>query len=161
MFPKIPLGDEEVDVVALNYHDCIDRHMFWFQDGIRSLEGKFSGKTVSLIDAANSQRDPAFWPVKIAADGEYVIELRRWPVELDRPIHADLPSGELVYGAKSHRSQAGRGFPAVNANLTIGDQQLTTTVNEQAKAAVFHTKLTAGSHRLSAKFSVAAASSTI
>lgn len=32
--PEIPLGDEAVDTVALNYHDCIDRHMFWFQDGI-------------------------------------------------------------------------------------------------------------------------------
>lgn len=150
--PEIPLGHDATDTVALNYHDCIDRHMFWFQDGIRSLKGKFSGKTVSLIDAADSPRKSAFWPVKVVADGEYAIELRRWPVELDRPIHASLPSGELVYGAKSHRSQAGNGFPAAIANLTIGTRQLTTNINEQTKAAVFKTKLATGSYRLSANF---------
>ena len=40
----------------------------------------------------------------------------------------------------------------VNEDLTIGDGQLTKTVNEETKAAVFKTKRSAGSYRLSAKF---------
>jgi len=153
--PEIPLGAEGIGTVAFNYHDCIDRHHFWFQDGIRSLiRGRFRGKPVSMIDSPerSSKRPVAFWPVKVVTPGEYAIELRRWPVELDRPIHSELPAGAPVYGAKSHRSKQGVGFPAVKATLTIGDQCLTTSVDKSTQAAVFHTSLDAGAHRLSAKF---------
>ena len=127
--PEIPLGDDVAGIVALNYHDCIDRHFFWFQNGIRSLDSSRSRKNrVSMIVAAKDKRPPAFWPVNVVASGKFVIELRRWPIELDHPIRADLPAGDLVYGEKSHRSQPGLGFPAVKANLTIGDRQFSTGV---------------------------------
>jgi hypothetical protein len=92
------------------------------------------------------------WVASSERQWQYRIELRRWPVELDHPITADLPPGDLVYNEKSHRSTPGTGFPAVRAVLTIDDRQLTATVNEQTKAAIVQTELLAGSHRISAKF---------
>ena len=77
---EIPLGHAQASSVALNYHDCIGRQKFWFQDGIRNLRGK--------IDPPKSKRGRAFWPVNVVAGGEYTIELRRWPRELDAAIHA-------------------------------------------------------------------------
>ena len=142
--PRIPLTAPGGKTVALNYHDCIGRHSGWFQNEMRQIKKR--------IDPPGSKRAPAFWPVDAVTGGEYRIELRRWPVELDRPIHADIPPGAPVYNEASHRSHPGQGFPAVKAVLTIGDQQLTTSVNEQTKAAVFQARLTAGSHRISAKF---------
>ena len=104
------------------------------------------------IDPPRSNRRDAFWPVEVVTGGKYQIELRRWPGEIDHPIHADLPPGGAVYGGKSHRSTPGSGFPAVKASLSIGDQQLTASVDEETKAAVFQTKLSAGPHRIAAKF---------
>ncbi|MCF7848672.1 MAG: sulfatase-like hydrolase/transferase [Kiritimatiellales bacterium] len=140
----IPLTEPGARTVALNYHDCMDRHFFWHQSDIRTIE--------KWIDKPSSDRTPAYWPVRVGKDGEYRIELRRWPVELDRPIHADIPPGAKVYGRNANRTRHGIGFPAIKANLAIGDQLLTTSVDKQTKAAVFQTKLTAGSYRLSARF---------
>jgi hypothetical protein len=44
------------------------------------------------------------------------------------------------------------GFAAVEARLTIDGQELITSVDAQTKAAVFQARLTAGPHRISAKF---------
>ena len=150
--PEIPLGDVAVGTVTLNYHDCIGRHMFWFQDGIRSLRANFGGRTKSLIDAADSQRSRAFWPVNAITDGEYTIELRRFPRESDARIRADIPPGDLVFGHPSHRSKKGIGFPATEAQLWIGNTKQSVTVTEEATAATFRTKLAKGSHRISAQF---------
>lgn len=141
---EIPLGDARAPRVALTYHDCIRRHMFWFQDGIRNIKNK--------IDPPASKRRRAFWPVNVVADGKYTIELRRWPVEIDRPIHSDVPPAAQVYGRNAYRTRPGIGFPAVKASLSIGDQNLTAPVDERTKAVIFKATLTTGSHRLSAKF---------
>lgn len=141
--PIIPLTAPGPKTVALNYHECIGRHDGWFQDEMRRIAKR--------IDPPQSKR-AAFWPVEAVTGGEYRIELRRWPLEIDHPIHADLPPGAPVYGGKVQRSTPGSGFPAVKANLSIGDQQLTASVDQKTKAAVFHAKLPAGQHRISAKF---------
>jgi arylsulfatase B len=141
--PMIPLAAPDQKTVALNYHDCVNRHPFWFQNDIRRI--------AKHIDPPKNKR-AAFWPVEVVAEGEYSIELRRWPVEIDHPIHADLPPGAPVYGGKAHRSTPGAGFPAIKATLSVGDQQLTAPVDRDAKAVVFKTRLPAGAHRISAKF---------
>ena len=142
--PRIPLTAPGARTVALNYHDCIGRHFGWFQNEMRQIKKR--------IDKPGSKRPAAFWPVTATEDGEYRLEARRWPVELDRPIHADLPPGAPVYGKSAQRTTPGMGFPAVKAVLTIGDQRMTIGVDESTKAAVFQTNLGVGSHRLSATF---------
>jgi len=141
---EIPLGHPRAPAVALNYHDCIGRHKFWFQNDIRNIKTK--------IAPPGSKRPRAFWPVQVVAEGEYTIELRRWPKELDAAIHADVPPGAKVYGRPAHRSTPGVGFPAVKAYLTIGGQRLTQTVSKDDAGVTFRVKLSKGSHRLSATF---------
>jgi arylsulfatase B len=142
--PRIPLTAPGKKTVALNYHDCIGRHFGWFQNEMRQITKR--------IDKPQSQRAPAFWPVNAVTGSEYRFELRRWPMEVDHPIHGDIAPGGMVYGEKAHRSVPGMGFAAVKACLTIDGRQLTASVDKQTKAAAFQVKLTAGSHRISAKF---------
>ena len=141
---EIPLGDPAVSWVALSYHDCIGRHMFWFQNGIRGIDDK--------IDASNSKRRPAFWPVYVNTDGDYTVELRRWPRVIDAAIHADVPAGEKVYGRPTFRTTPGTGFPAAWARLSIGEQHVTKAVKENDAGVTFRVKLPQGSQRLSARF---------
>jgi len=141
---EIPLGHAQAPSVALNYHDCVGRHAFWFQDDIRRITDK--------IDPPHAKRPPAFWPVNVVATGEYTVELRRWPKELNAAIHANIPPGEKVYGRPAHRSTPGEGFPATKAVLTIGRQQLTKTVGKDDTGVTFRVQLPKGSQRLSAKF---------
>jgi arylsulfatase A-like enzyme len=141
---EIPLGDPRAKSVALNYHDCMARHMFWYQDGIR--------RTGTKIVAQGAKRPAAFWPVNVVADGEYTVELRRWPKELGAAIHADVPPGEPVYGRAAQRTTPGVGFPAVEAILDIGKQRLTEAVSEDDAGVTFRVKLAKGSQRLSARF---------
>ena len=116
------------------------------------LKGNFGGTTASLIDATDSQRPLAFWPVHVTVDGEYTIELRRYPRELDAAISADIPPGEPVYGERAHRSQKGIGFPVSEGHLLIGDQNQSVEVAKDATAATFRVKLPKGSQRISARF---------
>jgi arylsulfatase A-like enzyme len=141
---EIPLGDARAPSVALTYHDCIGRHMFWFQDGIRNIKSK--------IDPPKSKRGRAFWPVQVVTKGEYAIELRRWPKELNDAIRANIPPGDKVYGRPAHRTVPGTGFPAVEAQLAIDEQQRTRPVGEDDLGATFRMTLSKGSHRLSAWF---------
>lgn len=141
---EIPLTSPDDDIVALNYHDCYDRNFGWFQNQIRQPK--------SWIDEPQSKRSPAYWPVNVVTDGEYRIELRRWPAEVDTPIHDDIAAGGQVYGKNAQRTRPGIGFSAVKANLSVGDQHLKAEVDEKTKAVVFQAKLTAGSQRLSARF---------
>jgi arylsulfatase B len=149
---EIPIGDPAAKDVTLNYHDCIGRHMFWFQDGIRNLKGSFRGKATDLFDAADSKRPDAFWPINVVTEGEYTIELRRYPRERDAAISKNIPSGAPVYGETAHRTKQGIGFPASKARLSIGDQEEISGVAKDAKTATFRMDLPKGSQRLSAKF---------
>ncbi|KKL60228.1 hypothetical protein LCGC14_2207410, partial [marine sediment metagenome] len=141
---EIPLGHPRASHVALNYHDCIGRHKFWFQDGIRRITDK--------IDPPESKRRRAFWPVNVVTEGEYTIELRRWPKELGAAIRANIPPGDKVYGRPAFRTTPGMGFPAVEASLSIGGRSFTEPVDDQAKGITFRVELPKGSHRLSARF---------
>lgn len=141
---EIPLGHPSARSVALTYHDSIDRHMFWFQDGIRNIKDK--------IDPPGSKRRPAFWSVDVVTGGAYTIELRRWPRELDSAIDADVPPGAGVYGYPAFRTEPGIGFPVVKAQLSIGEKHLTESVDENTKAVTFRVELQKGSQRLSGKF---------
>ncbi|MCP4785969.1 MAG: hypothetical protein GY903_10150 [Fuerstiella sp.] len=138
------LDDPAGRSVALNYHDCIGRHIFWFQDGIRNIKSK--------IDPTNSKRPPAFWPVRVVTAGEYTIELRRWPKEAGASIHANLPPGDKVYGLRAHRTTPGTGFPAVKAQLSDGKLHITKAVKKNDAGVAFRVELAKGSQRLSAGF---------
>jgi arylsulfatase A-like enzyme len=141
---EIELGCKGKEPVMLSYHDCMDRHFFWYQGGIRNPE--------KFIDSPGSDSRHAYWPVQVLNEGNYHIELCRWPKEANAAIHQDLPAGDLVYGRPGQRSIPGRGFKAVQAQLTIGDQQYKVAVDQADVSAMFNVLLRKGTQKLSAKF---------
>lgn len=79
-----------------------------------------------------------FWAVEIERDGRYEFALRRWPVEVDRPINAAIPGGKAI--------------SATNARLKIAETDLTQPVTGDATAAIFQVWLKAGQTRLQTWF---------
>ena len=88
----------------------------------------------------------------VKTEGEYTVELRRWPKEADRAIAASLPTGAYVPGVRPFRAAPGKPFAAVKAHLKLGGQELTLPVKRNAKSVTFKLKLKPGRDELWAKF---------
>lgn len=75
-----------------------------------------------------------FWAVEVERAGEYEISLRRWPREVDQPIHAAIPGGRAIRATK--------------ARLKIGRIDLEKPVRGDAGEMVFRVQLERGRTRL-------------
>ena len=125
--------------VTLTCHDWIaDGSTPWNQRHIRNAEKKPS--------------NTGFWAVDVKSAGEYTVELRRWPREVDRAITADLEAGEDVPGVKAFRAVKGKPFGAVKAHLKLGGKELMLPVKKGAKGVSFKLNLKPGRDELWAKF---------
>ncbi len=133
------LGHPRSPEVRLTCHDWItDGSTPWNQRAIRS--------------AARAPNVTGFWPVRIVEEGDYEVELRRWPREIDHPIAAGLPPGEDVPGERAFRAVPGVAFPAVKASLKLGGMHLEMDVAAEASSVSFRLPLQAGSDRLVGRF---------
>ena len=138
----IYLGDDNVKRVELNAHDWLGGkgqvpwNQKYIRDGIRQDDGKHDG----------------YWFVNVVNDGEYEIELRRWPSATDAPIRATLPAGEPTPGERVFRAWDGVAFAAVKARLNIAGQEKVVEITEGQKAAFFKVHLPKGKAQLKATF---------
>lgn len=117
---EIVVGDERANPVALT---CFDRHgsQQWSQQAVAR---GFTGNGP--------------WALRVARDGRYEIELRRWPAELDAPITAAVDGGTAI---------------AVDAaRVRIAGFDESKPIERGAKSVVFTMRLAAGSHRLETWF---------
>lgn len=136
---EIYLGHPEAQSVRMTAHDWIaDGSTPWNQRAIRNGERR--------------ENLTGYWAVKIIEAGDYEVELRRWPREVDKPITASLPPGEPVPGATAFRVAPGVAFPAVSALLKLGGQTLSMPVEAGASSVTFRLPLAAGTDELWAKF---------
>ncbi len=136
---ELYLGHPQALEANLTCHDWIaDSSTPWNQRAIRNAERR-PGMT-------------GFWAVKVIQAGEYLVELRRWPQEIDHPITAGLPAGTGVPGSSAFREAPGRAFPAVTASLTLGGRTLEEAVAPGATSVVFRLRLLPGQDRLQARF---------
>lgn len=71
-----------------------------------------------------------FWAVEVARDGEYELELRRWPEELGLAITKAIPGGKAISATK--------------ARVKIADIDMTKPVGEDTAAVTFRVQLKAG-----------------
>ena len=85
-----------------------------------------------------ASKDNGFWAVEVDRDGTYEFSLRRWPVEVDRPINAAIPGGKAI--------------SATRARLKIADVDMTKTIPNDAHAVTFRVRLKAGKTRLQTWF---------
>ncbi len=135
----IYLGHERENPATLTSHDWITTKMTpWNQSHIRRA---FTG-----------EENTGFWNVKVTQEGLYEIRLRRWPLERDLPIDAELAPGDPVPGAKAFRETPGKPFAAVKATVQIADQQAETDLAPGDKEAVFKLRLNPGTTTLSGRF---------
>ncbi len=136
---EIYLGHPQARNVRLTCHDWIAAGSTpWNQRAIRNAERRpnFTG----------------FWAVRVIEPGDYEVELRRWPREIDRPIVADLPAGANVPGATPFRAVPGKAFPATAALLTLDGRTLEKPVKAGDTAVTFRLPLRPGKDELWAKF---------
>ena len=91
----------------------------------------------------------AWWPVEVACDGRYRIELRRWPRDADVPIIGSVPA---VHEPFCDPLPEGRAYPITKARLSVQGFDQTIDVGEGDKAAVFETPLKKGQTKLQSWF---------
>jgi arylsulfatase A-like enzyme len=113
---EIIVGSDKENPAKLTSHD-------WHTHGPWNHEQVRQGRELN-----------SFWAVEAARDGEYEIELRRWPKEVDAPITAAIDGGQAI--------------SAKTARLKIADFDRTKEIPKNAKAVTFRVKLKAGRTRL-------------
>jgi arylsulfatase A-like enzyme len=117
---EIIVGSDKENPSKLTSHDW-HTHWPWNQDQVRQ----------------GLERN-SFWALEVAWDGEYEIELRRWPKEVDAPITAAIPDGKAI--------------SATTARLRIGEVNRIQPIPKDAAAVTFRVKLKAGKTRLQTWF---------
>jgi len=138
----IYLGHPAENPTRLTCHDWITtRSTPWNQASVR--------------DAMAGDANTGFWNVKIVADGDYEIRLRRWPQEINASLNAALPPGDDVPGVKPYRARRGKPVNVVKATLRIGDDRATQTVDPNSDETVFTMALKAGVTTMSGTFHLA------
>ncbi|MCF6312404.1 MAG: arylsulfatase [Verrucomicrobiales bacterium] len=137
---EIVIGNDRENPATLTAHDWFlyQENAPWNHSGIRSKKGAKSG----------------YWNIKVDQSARYQIQLRRWPKESEATIGADLAPGADVPGVPAYRTTPGKGFAAILATLTIGDQHLKKVIADakKEKYVTFELDLKAGDTQLSGLF---------
>jgi len=131
-YSRIVLGNDADNPARLTCHD-------WHGDGATKT---WNQTGIRKAPAANG-----WWAVEIERAGDYRIELRRWPKEVDLPINAPYQD------ATPNRDKTpGRAIHALKARLKIQGVDRTVAVKAEDKAAVFTVKLQQGPTKIETWF---------
>ena len=136
----IYLGHPAQNPTTLTCHDWITTGSTpWNQAHVRS----------ALTGAKNT----GFWNVKVVADGDYEIEIRRWAKETEKTLDAALKPGANVPGVTPYRARPGKALRIVKAEIEIGGQKVVSnSISPGTHDVTFKLPLKAGRTRLSARF---------
>ncbi len=118
---EIVIGSEKENPSRLTAHDWHGKKVPWNQSHI-----------------SQGLQANGFWAVEVARSGEYELALRRWPVEVDKPITSAIPHGKAI--------------TATRARLKVADVDVTQPIAEGASASKFRVQLKAGKTRLQTWF---------
>jgi len=102
--------------------------------------------------ALTGNRNTGFWNVFIHEAGDYEIRLRRWPLEIDLPIDAELAAGAAVPGQRAFRETPGAAIKPTKVSLTVGDKRASSNVPAGAKEVVFNMSLPKGKTKMAGLF---------
>jgi hypothetical protein len=115
------IGSDKENPVRLMSHDWHTPRVPWHQGAVLS-----------------GMKANGFWAVEVERNGTYEFALRRWPVEVDKPITAAIARGKAI--------------TATEARLKIADVDVTKQIPKDARAVIFRVKLKAGKTRLQTWF---------
>jgi arylsulfatase A-like enzyme len=110
-----------------------------------SMEKSYNQRHVREGIAIND----AWWPVEVARDGLYRIELRRWPRDADAALQAGMPELNEPF---CDPLPEGRAYPITKARLSVQGFDQTVEVGRSDKAAAFEVVLKKGQTKLQAWF---------
>jgi arylsulfatase A-like enzyme len=96
----------------------------------------------SMADAINARKITGRWPVFVEQSGEYEIELRRWPRELNKAINAFKGLGGRVPMGKFQKDAVQ--ISPESARVKIGEIDLRKTINPDKKSIKFKIDLEKG-----------------
>ena len=129
-YARIVLGSDRQNPTWLSTHD-IHGEVVWLQSQVE--EG---------------MHGDGYWSVEVERAGLYEIRLRRWPVEVDRPIRDETPPS----GADSSPRAESSLVEISGARLRLGSHDITKPVPAGATEASFRLRLLAGPANLQAHF---------
>ncbi|HUS71711.1 MAG TPA: arylsulfatase, partial [Sedimentisphaerales bacterium] len=115
------IGSDKENPVRLMSHDWHTPKVPWNQGAVR-----------------NGMKANGFWAVEVERDGTYEFALRRWALEVDKPITAAIAKGKAI--------------AATEARLKIADVDVTKPIPQDAHAVTFRVQLKAGKTRLQTWF---------
>lgn len=161
---EIYVGHPDHPMVSLTGHDWIQEPLPpWNQQHIRTADGYGPTKpkagqrqkpAPAVLQESQRSNHEGHWAIKVVTSGNYQISLRRWPLEADTPITAELAAAVNVPGAtQAYRARPGTAIPVSIAKLEVNGVVLETkAVQPDDKEIVFITRLDSGSHRLAPTF---------
>jgi arylsulfatase A-like enzyme len=132
----IIIGSEHEKISRLTTHDWHGKFCAWHQRLIRQ------GITCN-----------GYWIIEISEDGNYELELRRWPKEEDRAITEGIP-GELTGWStnslcrKFISYQGGNALAFKKARIKIGEEEQSCDIDPKRKSIKFLFNLQSGITRL-------------
>ncbi|MHC4691923.1 MAG: arylsulfatase [Planctomycetota bacterium] len=115
------IGSDKENPVRLMSHDWHTPKVPWHQGAVRS-----------------GMQANGFWAVEVARNGRYEVSLRRWPLEVDKPITAAVEKGKAIN--------------ITQARLKIADVDVTKPVPKEAHDVTFRVQLKTGKTRLQTWF---------
>jgi arylsulfatase A-like enzyme len=118
---EIVIGSDKQNPTRLMSHDWHGRNPAWSQGAVRS-----------------GSKANGFWAVEVERDGTYEFALRRWPVEVNKPINAAIGGGKAI--------------SATRARIKIADVDQSRPIGPDATEVRFRVKLKAGRTRLETWF---------
>jgi arylsulfatase len=94
----------------------------------------------NMDDLRTGRAKNGAWHLLVEADGDYEIELRRWPKAANAALAAGVPPFKAIDGGL----QAGVAMPIAKVRLKLGDKDETNAVQPTDLGVTFSVKLTAG-----------------
>ncbi|TKG97369.1 sulfatase [Puteibacter caeruleilacunae] len=88
-----------------------------------------------------------FWPIKVAQEGKYKIEVRRWPKEIDLPINSVTEAqqnADIYRDGKPVLKKQGIPIKTSKVKLKIGNKYIEQSIDSDATNACFKVKLNKG-----------------
>ncbi len=142
----IPIGTFPLQTTVLTCHDWRneDGSSPWHQGFIRQA---------MLSDG--------YWEIEVAADGEYIVEARRWPVETGLSVRHGIDGDDVEWNRADiepgdwNMYTGGLHLPIVSAALTVGELTHSASVSEQEQSASFRLSLQEGTTTLQCTFTCA------
>ncbi len=124
--------DDETAITCHAWHDCYE--MCFSQDHIRrGIQGN------------------GFFPLKVLESGEYTVELRRYPRELNLSLNGSCDFQEKTEQIFQDKS-AGKVYEIQTAQVHFLDTRLEVAVNPQSEKVVFTTYFPQGEYNFRSKF---------